>query len=121
MSKLIPSTLHLPFPGHRPKLAMPRHTLFVHVTDSGGSTQQISESVARWMQVTEIFSRRTLREGILSDRMRMHFDTATLTTCSCIAPRLPQLLWQQFRCGEYFDKVTSVGNHEPVRCRFLHQ
>ena len=56
MSKLIPSTMHLPFPGHRPILAMPGHALFVHVTDSGGSTQRIPESVARWMQVTEVFS-----------------------------------------------------------------
>ena len=35
MSKLIPSTMHLPFPGHRPILAMPGRTLFAHVTDSG--------------------------------------------------------------------------------------
>ena len=60
MSKLIPSTMHLPFPGHRPILAMPGHALFVHVTDSGGSTQRIPESVARWTQVTEVFSRRTV-------------------------------------------------------------
>ena len=75
MSKLIPSTMHLPFPGHRPTLAIPGHTLFVQLTDSGESTQKISESVARWMQVTEVFSRRMFWEGLLSDRMRMHFNT----------------------------------------------